>query len=91
MKLDTKYILLALLAAIIILAVPAETTLSAPAPVPASQTEEVRVLSPIWGPTIQRWSAYIAVLSDFYGLDPDFIASFFHQSGQDPDTVPQKA
>lgn len=84
MTLDTRHILLALLAAII-LAIPAETTLSAPAPAPASQTETTRVLSPIWGPTIQRWSAYIAVLSDFYGLDPDFIAAVIvEESNGDP-------
>jgi hypothetical protein len=84
MKLDTRCILLALLAAII-LAIPAETTLSAPAPAPARQTEKASILSPIWGGTIQRWSSYIAVLSDFYGLDPDFIAAVIvEESNGDP-------
>ncbi|HRQ39167.1 MAG TPA: transglycosylase SLT domain-containing protein [Chloroflexota bacterium] len=33
------------------------------------------ILSPVWGPNIQQWSAHIAVLADVYGLDPDFIAA----------------
>lgn len=36
------------------------------------------ILSPIWAPDIQQWSAHIAVLSDVYGLDPDFILSLIH-------------
>ena len=32
-------------------------------------------LSPIWPPSIQRWSSYIGTLSQVYGLDPDFIAA----------------
>jgi hypothetical protein len=45
-------------------------------------------LSPIWGPSIQRWSSYIAVLADFYGLDPDFIAAVVkEESNGDPQVV----
>ncbi|MEJ2748633.1 MAG: transglycosylase SLT domain-containing protein, partial [Anaerolineae bacterium] len=34
---------------------------------------------------IQRWSSYIAVLADFYGLDPDFIAAVVkEESNGDP-------
>lgn len=33
------------------------------------------ILSPIWAPDIQQWSAHIGVLADVYGLDPDFIAA----------------
>lgn len=66
-----------------IIAVPLKTVLAVPAP--ASQTPASRVLSPIWGPAIQRWSSYIAVLSDFYGLDPDFIAAVIEEeSNGDP-------
>lgn len=53
--------------------------------IPAHQINASSVLSPIWGPAIQRWSSYIAVLSDFYGLDPDFIAAVIHEeSNGDP-------
>lgn len=38
-------------------------------------THSNTILSPIWDPNIHQWSAYIAVLSDVYGLDPDFIAA----------------
>jgi hypothetical protein len=37
------------------------------------------ILSPIWGTDIQQWSAHIAVLSDVYGLDPDFIAAIIKE------------
>lgn len=38
----------------------------------ATQTE---ILSPIWSPAIQQWSAYIGALAGVYGLDPDLIAA----------------
>ncbi len=46
------------------------------------------VLSTMWEPTIQQWSSYIAVLADFYGLDPDFIAAVIREeSNGDPTLV----
>ena len=66
---------------------PVKTALSGPAPLPAAQQAETAppVLSPLWGPTIQRWSSYITVLADFYGLDPDFIAAVVkEESNGDP-------
>ncbi|MCB9421532.1 MAG: transglycosylase SLT domain-containing protein [Ardenticatenaceae bacterium] len=79
--------ILALLAAIV--TAPLKTVLAAPALAPANQAstpdDVPDVLSPIWGPSIQRWSSYIAVLSDFYGLDPDFIAAVIdEESNGDP-------
>jgi hypothetical protein len=39
------------------------------------------VLSPYWGPSIQRWSAYIGALAQVYGFHPDFIAAVIkHES-----------
>jgi len=37
--------------------------------------EEESVISDIWGPGIQQWAFHIGVLSEEYGLDPDFIAA----------------
>ena len=70
---------------VMIVAIPVKTLLAVPAAAPAWQTRPATVLSPMWGPAIQRWSAYIAVLSDFYGLDPDFIAAVIdEESNGDP-------
>ena len=33
------------------------------------------VISPIWEPTIQQWAPQIGILSEAYGLHPDFIAA----------------
>jgi hypothetical protein len=38
------------------------------------QDEEL-VISDIWGPAVQQWAFHIGVLSEEYGLDPDFIAA----------------
>jgi hypothetical protein len=73
-----------------VLTVPVKTALSVPAATPVQQIEPTSnsVLSPIWGPSIQRWSSYIAVLADFYGLDPDFIAAVVkEESNGDPQVV----
>ena len=68
-----------------VLGTPLKTVLAVPAPTRASQTGASNMLSPIWGPAIQRWSSYIGVLSDFYGLDPDFIAAVIEEeSNGDP-------
>ena len=37
--------------------------------------DEEPVISDIWGPAIQQWEFHIGVLSEEYGLDPDFIAA----------------
>lgn len=37
--------------------------------------EEEPVISDIWGPAVQQWAFHIGVLSEEYGLDPDFIAA----------------
>ncbi|RMG94462.1 MAG: lytic transglycosylase domain-containing protein [Chloroflexi bacterium] len=37
------------------------------------------VLSPVWGPSIQRWETHIGVLSRTYGLDPDLIAAVIRE------------
>jgi hypothetical protein len=40
------------------------------------------VLSPYWGPGIQRWSNHIGALAEAYGFHPDFIAAVIaHGSG----------
>ena len=57
------------------------------APVQQSDNKESEpdILSAIWGPSIQRWAEYISALADFYGLDPDFIASVIkEESNGDP-------
>ncbi len=45
------------------------------------------ILSAIWGPSITRWSSYISVLADFYGLDPDFIAAVIKEESNGNPTV----
>ncbi|MBE2222753.1 MAG: transglycosylase SLT domain-containing protein [Anaerolineae bacterium] len=37
--------------------------------------EDEPVISDIWGPAVQQWEFHIGVLSEEYGLDPDFIAA----------------
>ena len=37
--------------------------------------DEEPVISDIWGPAVQQWEFHIGVLSEEYGLDPDFIAA----------------
>jgi hypothetical protein len=67
------------------MAASAKITLAMPPSAPDNQASPDSVLSPLWGPAIQRWSSYIAVLSDFYGLDPDFIAAVIdEESNGDP-------
>ncbi len=44
-----------------------------PAHVPAQEDEPI--ISDIWGPAVQQWEFHIGVLSEEYGLDPDFIAA----------------
>jgi hypothetical protein len=52
------------------------TTVSDAAALMLSQDEHIKpILSPIWKKNIQQWASHIAVLSDVYGLDPDFIAA----------------
>ena len=41
--------------------------------VPAQEDEPI--ISDIWGPAVQQWEFHIGVLSEEYGLDPDFIAA----------------
>lgn len=85
MKTDIGRITLFLALWAAILATPLKTVLAVPVPTPASQIRAPNVLSPVWGPGIQRWSSYIGVLSDFYGLDPDFIAAVIEEeSNGDP-------
>ncbi len=68
-----------------ILATPLKTVQAVPAAAPAHQVGTPTALSPIWGSSIRRWSSYIAALSDFYGLDPDFIAAVIdEESNGDP-------
>jgi hypothetical protein len=50
--------------------------------------EEPALLSPYWGPNIQQWSDYIAILSAAYGFHPDFIAAVIrHESDGDHKVV----
>lgn len=72
-----RYIFILCLLAGAVVTPPVKTASSVPAVAPAVQTEDgpPTILSPMWGPAIQRWSSYIAVLADYYGLDPDFIAA----------------
>jgi hypothetical protein len=44
---------------------------------PTADAQEIEppIISPIWGPAIQQWAFHIGVLSQSYGLDPDFIAA----------------
>lgn len=45
---------------------------------PAAKQPDVldqSAISPIWEPTIQQWAPKIAILSEAYGLHPDFIAA----------------
>jgi hypothetical protein len=67
------------------LVTPLTTVQAIPGHTPARQVGTPTALSPTWGPSIQRWSAYIGALSDFYGLDPDFIAAVINEeSNGDP-------
>lgn len=91
MKTDIRrsILILSILAATV-LTVPVKTVVARPAAFPAVQpaNDSSDLLSPIWGPAIQRWSTYIAVLADFYGLDPDFIAAVVQEeSNGDPQAV----
>lgn len=48
------------------------------------------VLSPFWGPSIQRWSDHIGALADAYGFHPDFIAAVIkHESDGEHRAVSQ--
>ncbi len=67
---------------------PIQTVLAVSASAPVHQVKTPTTLSPTWGPSIQRWSSYIVALSDFYGLDPDFIAAVIdEESNGDPQVV----
>lgn len=49
---------------------------------------DANLLSPYWGPNIQQWSDYIAILADAYGFHPDFIAAVIkHESDGDYQVV----
>ena len=52
-----------------LLAAPLEKTTFQPKAV------EPAAISPIWEPTIQQWAPQISILSQAYGLHPDFIAA----------------
>jgi hypothetical protein len=54
-----------------------ESILAAPVQNPSEQTETIGkfAISPIWEPTIQQWAPQISILSESYGLHPDFIAA----------------
>lgn len=54
-----------------------ETAIHALQPEPI--TDPQPILSPIWRPSIQRWSSQIKVLSEVYGLHPDFIAAVIRE------------
>ncbi len=51
--------------------------LAAPMPLTPHQPKTIDkvIISPIWEPTIQQWAPQIAILSEVYGLHPDFIAA----------------
>lgn len=40
-----------------------------------SLQEDELIISDIWGPAVQQWEFHIGILSEEYGLDPDFIAA----------------
>lgn len=49
---------------------------------------DLTLLSPYWGPNIQQWSDYIAILADAYGFHPDLIAAVIkHESDGDYQVV----
>ena len=54
---------------------------AAPMPTPPNQPEanDQAAISPIWEPTIQQWAPQIAILSEVYGLHPDFIAAMIKE------------
>lgn len=58
---------------------PGGTRLAAAAAVVAPMPGGEGLLSPYWGPHIQRWSTYISALSAAYGFHPDFIAAVIEQ------------
>lgn len=61
------------------------------APPAEAQASEPPVISPIWGPAIQQWAFHIGVLSQAYGLDPDFIAAVINaESSGNHSVISQK-
>lgn len=49
---------------------------------------DLTLLSSYWGPNIQQWSDYIAILAAAYGFHPDFIAAVIkHESDGDYQVV----
>jgi hypothetical protein len=67
---------------------PASTTLSTSSAAATDSLPNDAILSPYWGPSIQQWSDYIAILSAAYGFHPDFIAAVIkHESDGDYQVV----
>lgn len=65
---------LLILTAVVFVLGQSQTALAAPpAHVPAQEDEPI--ISDIWGPAVQQWAFHIGILSEEYGLDPDFIAA----------------
>lgn len=65
-----------------------EESLSRSATAAAEPLPNSALLSPYWGPNIQQWSDYIAILSAAYGFHPDFIAAVIrHESDGDYQVV----
>ena len=83
-------ILVSILVTTTLLAVLLPPTTSLRAAVPARQPGQPKndpppILSSYWESAIQRWAAYINILADYYGLDPDFIAAVIREeSNGDP-------
>lgn len=50
-------------------------SVAASSPKRSSLQDDEPIISDIWGPAVQQWAFHIGVLSEEYGLDPDFIAA----------------
>jgi len=71
--------LLALLAGVLAFGRAAPVAAAAVTPPPAHVVAARALLSPYWGPDIQRWAGQIHALSRAYGFHPDFIAAVIQQ------------
>ncbi len=81
-------ILLILMTVILTSPISSVTAVQPSSPAYQSDASNQAIISSIWGPTIQQWAPYIAVLADYYGLDPDFIAAVIkEESNGDPSVV----